>query len=56
MSKAITNSRGNRPAAQQRVDQIGAFREELGRLGQDGALVLSEEQQHQVAQYHARVV
>jgi uncharacterized membrane protein len=45
-----------RAEAQQRADEIHVFRLELERLGRDGVLVLSEDQQSSVAQHHERLL
>ena len=42
--------------AQHRADEIRVFRAELGRLEEDGALVLTEEQRRAVGEYHGRLL
>ncbi len=42
--------------AQQRVDRIRAFREELDALAEDRVLILAEEQERSIAAYHDRLL
>lgn len=46
----------NRDEAQQRIDQIHAFQQEMERLKSGGILDLSQGAQNKVSQFHSRLI